>query len=137
MSSSDQPIDTTGSHNDGSHDLVPGSHDVVFGLHDTSDNEALDSSDAVTTETDDDTIVEQRTNLKCDVERGVSGSHDTKDDSSTAEESSHDPGRSAILNKIYQKYVRDKTRTQKTRRPRKRKVYYELCVEMLFQCFVS
>ena len=96
-----------------------------------SDNKALgscDSSDAVTTETDDDTIVDQRTNLKqIDVKRGVSGSHDTETDSSssssTAEESSHDPGRSAILNKIYQKYVKDTTaRTQKRHRPRKKKV---------------
>ena len=129
-SSSNQPIDTTGS------------HDIVHGSYDTNDNKAHDidgshdSSDAVTTETDDDTIVEQRAHLKqCDV---VSGSHDTEDDSSTAEESSHDPDRSVILNKIYQKYVRDVTRTQKTRRPRKKKVYYKLCcIIILFQYFVS
>ena len=96
-----------------------------------SDDKALgscDSSDAVTTETDDDTIVDQRTDLKqIDVKGGVSGSHDTEtgssSSSSTAEERSHDPGRSVILNKIYQKYVKDATtRIQKTRRARKKKV---------------
>ena len=99
-----------------------------------SDDKALgscDSSDAVTTETDDDTIVDQRTDLKqIDVKGGVSGSHDTETDSSsssssssTAEERSHDPGRSVILNKIYQKYVKDATtRIQKTHRARKKKV---------------
>ena len=77
------------------------------GSHDTSDNKthdidgSCDSSDAVTMETDN-TIV-KRTNLKCDVERDVPGSHDAVDDD-TAEGSIHDPNRSVILNKIYQKY---------------------------------
>lgn len=119
--------DATGSHNVviGSHD-IPGSHDTSDKALDTNDKAlgSCDSSDAPTTESDDETIVDQRTNLKqINIKRGVSGSHDTESDSSsTAEGSSHDSGRSTILNKIYRKYVKDTTRTQKTRRLRKKKV---------------
>lgn len=116
-SSSNQPIDTTGS------------HDVTQGSHDSSDDRAhrsdgpCDSSDDVTTETDEGTIVQERTDLS--VEKGVSRSHDSKDDS-TPEESSHDPDRSSVLNKIYQKYIRDRKRVLETghklHRQRKKKV---------------
>ena len=114
-SSSNQPIDTT---------------DATHESHDTSDDKAhdingsCDSSDVVTTETDDqDTIVEQRSNLKLSGSHDVCESHDTEDDSSVHEESSHDPPRSVVLDKVYQKYIRDKkflVNTRKACRPRKK-----------------
>ena len=111
-SSSNQPIDTTGSH-DATHESHDASDDKAHNI-----NGSCDSSDVVTTETDDnDTIVEQRSNLN------LSGSHDTEDDSSVHEESSHDPHRSVVLDKVYQKYIRDKkllVKAQKARRPRKK-----------------
>ena len=116
-SSSNLPIDTTGSH-----DITHVSHDTSDGTHDTDGSCDSSSNDAVTTETDEDTIVQQRTNVKVD----VSGSHDPQDDSSTTEENSQDPAdRSVILNKIYQKYIRDRraaSRGQKVHRPNHKKV---------------
>lgn len=106
-SSSDQPNETTGSYDitSGSHDVASGSHDA----HDTNDRACnIDKySNEVPIETDDVTIVQERSNLRqCDVEKGVSGSHD--EGSSTAEENSHDPDRSVVLDKIYQKYITDR-----------------------------
>ena len=120
----------TGSHDiiHGSHDVTHGSHDITHGSHDDI-NGSCDTSDAVTTETED-TFIQGTTNLKqFDVDRGMSGSHDSKDDSSTAEDSSHDPDRSTILNKIYQKYIRDRvtqTADHKTHRHRKKKVLKDM-----------
>lgn len=106
-----------------SHDVTHGSNDVSEGSHDDSDG-SCDTSDAVTTETED-TFIQGTT--KSDVDRGVSGSHDSKDDSSTAEDSSHDPDRSTILNTIYQKYIGDRgTADHKTHGQRKKKVLKDM-----------
>ena len=86
-------------------DVTPESYDVNDGTHDSDGS--CDSSDAVTEE---DTIIGGTNNLSKQfaTDRGVSGSHDSKDDSSTAEDNSHDPDRGKILNKIYQKYMKDR-----------------------------